>query len=176
MKPEGNNSFTLVLGGARSGKSAYALKLAEELEGPRTYLATAEALDAEMSERIRKHRAERGAEWRTVEEPEDVSGKISSMGPGGVVLLDCITLWLTNLIGNGMTDTDITRMVDGLARTCVETELNVVIVSNDVGSGVVPGNPLGRRFVDLSGLANQRLAGEAGAVYMVTAGIPVKIK
>jgi adenosylcobinamide kinase/adenosylcobinamide-phosphate guanylyltransferase len=167
MKGKGAKKFVLVLGGARSGKSAHAQKLAESIPGP---------LDAEMAERIEKHRAGRGKDWRSIEEPGDVAGRIRSLDPGGVVLLDCVTLWLSNLLGAGLSDEEVSVRVDELAGACTGADSSIVMVSNDVGSGVVPENRLARRFVDVSGLANQRLAEAATEVYYVTAGIPKRIK
>lgn len=169
-----DNRFVLVLGGARSGKSAYAEALVRAMPGPRTYLATAEALDAGMRERIERHRQRRGVEWSTIEEPVDVAARIEGLGLQGVVLLDCVTLWLTNLMG--LSDAELLERVEGLIRVIGRAGVSVVAVSNDVGGGVVPDNAVARRFVDLSGLANQALAAAADEVWHVTAGIPTKIK
>lgn len=164
-----------IIGGARSGKSAFALKLADGMEGTKTYIATAQAYDAEMQERIRNHKDERGQEWHTFEEPLEVAATIKKT-ESGVALLDCVTLWLTNLMGAELKDSEIISKAAGLASVCRQSEANIVIVSNEVGQGIVPDNPLARRFRDLSGKVNQILAECADEVYFVAAGIPIKMK
>lgn len=167
---------TLVLGGTRSGKSDFALSSAQALDGPRVYLATAEALDSEMSARIERHRAARGPEWRTVEEPTDIEGALGKLADAGVVLIDCITLWISNLMGAGLDDEAVSAEVAGLSALCRLHAASVIMVSNEVGLGVVPENPSGRRFRDLAGLANQALARDADEVFFVASGIPVRLK
>lgn len=164
-----------IIGGARSGKSAFALKLADGMEGTKTYIATAQAYDAEMQERIRNHKDERGQEWHTFEEPLEVSATIKNAG-SGVALVDCVTLWLTNLMGAELKDSEIISKAAGLASVCRQSEANIVIVSNEVGQGIVPDNPMARRFRDLSGKVNQLLAQGADEVYFVAAGIALKMK
>jgi len=171
----------LILGGARSGKSSYALKLAESMTGERLYLATAEALDKEMAERIKKHKKERGNNWTTIEEPIKVADVIKKSTGYDVILLDCITIWLSNLITNyGLRitnlDSQIAKHITSLVSMCKKTKANIIVVSNEVGLGIVPDNPLARQFRDISGYANQKIAEAADEVYFVTAGIPVKIK
>lgn len=164
-------AFVFVIGGARSGKSSFAVKLAERHGGRRTYIATAEALDHEMEERIRKHKDERGPFWETIEEPKDIVGNLDR---GGVVLIDCVTLWLSNLLGAGLDDgaviTEAKRLVKGFAGK------DVIAVSNELGLGIVPENKLARRFRDIAGKVNQILAEKADEVYFVAAGIPLKMK
>lgn len=174
----------LVLGGARSGKSRLASQLAGEL-GPVTYLATAtrSADDPEMAARIDRHRAERPADWATVEAPYDLEAALAALaGRGGSVLVDCVTLWVTNLmlgLGGGpeLDDPAVLAAVDRAARAGGSSGLaRVVWVSNEVGWGGVPANALARRFADLQGWANQRLAAACDAVYLCAAGLPLRLK
>jgi adenosylcobinamide kinase/adenosylcobinamide-phosphate guanylyltransferase len=170
--------LTLVIGGARSGKSGFALSLAEDasVRGPRVYLATASALDDEMRARIKRHREERSPLWTTVEEPTDPASVLGAYGPGGVVLIDCLTLWVTNLMEAGLGDGDIMERVDELARLSSEQGSAVIAVSNEVGCGIMPVNAMARRFGDLSGFMNQRMARAATRVYRLTAGLAVRLK
>lgn len=171
-----DKKLVLVIGGARSGKSSFALSLADLAPGPRLYLATATALDGEMEERIRNHKKERGDGWDTMEEPRDVAGKMKGASGYGVILLDCLTLWLTNMIMAGMDDAAVKGEVEGLALACKKTAAGVIAVSNEVGLGIVPDNPLARRFRDLSGLANRIMAKAADEVFFIAAGLPLKMK
>ena len=167
--------LTLVLGGARSGKSRYAerLVLASDLEP--VYLATAQPLDDELARRIAEHRSRRGAAWRTVEEPLDLPGALArhAAAPGRAVLVDCLTLWLTNLMVAGRDVADETgrllRGLDGLPAP-------VVLVSNEVGQGVVPANAMARAFVDSAGRLHRDLAARADAVTLLVAGLPLHLK
>jgi adenosyl cobinamide kinase/adenosyl cobinamide phosphate guanylyltransferase len=164
--------LTLVLGGARSGKSRYAESLITALPPPWTYVATAEAGDAEMAERIAMHRARRGPNWHTIEAPHDlpVALRTSQSRP---VLVDCVTLWLSNLL---LADNNIEAETALLEQAVGASTAPVVLVANEVGSGIVPEHPLGRRFRDLQGLLNQRIAARADRVVLVVAGIPLAIK
>lgn len=164
----------LVLGGARSGKSSYAEALASAAEGPRTYIATAEAGDSEMAERIAAHRKRRGRSWTTLEEPLDLPAALAKVAkPDGFVLVDCLTLWLSNLLLAGQDcETAVDRLVDILGNCSG----HVVIVSNEVGVGIVPDNALARRFRDVAGVANQRVAAACDEVVLVTAGLPQTLK
>ncbi len=165
---------TLVLGGARSGKSRYAETLVECQPGRCVYLATAAAGDAEMAERIRRHRARRGPRWRTEEVPLDLAGALGrAAGPGCAVLVDCLTLWLSNRIAAGR---DIDRETAALADALPALPGPVVLVSNEVGQGIVPDNPLARRFRDHSGLLHQAVAAVVPAVIFMVAGMPVAVK
>ena len=163
--------ITLVFGGARSGKSAYA----ERLIGERgLYLATAEAGDEEMAERVRAHRERRGAGWETIEEPLDLAGALerhASADPP--VLVDCLTLWLSNLMAAGRDiEAETRRLIERLgAMPCP-----LVLVSNEVGLGLVPTTPLGRAFRDHAGRLNQRVAAAADRVIFVAAGLPLTLK
>jgi adenosylcobinamide kinase / adenosylcobinamide-phosphate guanylyltransferase len=168
-----SGKLTLVLGGARSGKSCYAESLVVALPGPWTYIATAEARDAEMAERIAAHRARRGAEWTTIEAASDLAAAVSAARPATPVLIDCLTLWLSNRMLAGIdAEREIGELEDALAHRGGET----VLVSNEVGFGIVPDNALGRRFRDLQGLANQRLAARAERVVLMIAGLPLNVK
>lgn len=163
----------LVLGGARSGKSRHAQRLAEAMAPNRLFLATAQAWDDEMRERIAQHRADRDASWQTVEVPLDLPEAITAHGGGGAVLLvDCLTLWVTNLL---LADADMDSAGDALLRAIAERPAGIVLVSNEVGFGIVPDNALARRFRDAAGRLNQRLAAACDATDLVVAGIPLRI-
>jgi len=166
------SKLTFVLGGARSGKSRYAEGLIAALPPPWGYIATAEAGDAEMAERIAAHRAWRSAQWRTVEAPHDLAAALKTC-ESRPVLVDCLTLWLSNLMLAGADiDAEIARLETALGAA---TAL-VVLVANEVGSGLVPDHPLGRRFRDLQGILNQRIAARADRVVLVVAGLPLFLK
>ena len=168
----GSARLTLVLGGARSGKSRYAESLVTALPAPWIYVATAEARDAEMTERIAAHQARRGAGWRTLETPRDVVGALTAHGTTPL-LVDCLTLWLANaLLASADADAEIERLEAALEQASAP----LVLVANEVGFGIVPDNPLGRRFRDLQGLLNQRIAARADRVVLVVAGLPLTIK
>jgi adenosylcobinamide kinase / adenosylcobinamide-phosphate guanylyltransferase len=164
--------LTLVLGGARSGKSRYAEGLIGEMTPPWTYLATAEACDSEMAERIAVHQARRGSEWRTIEAPHDLAGALAS-APAGPVLIDCLTLWLSNRM---LADADIGGEIGELEQALARRSSAVVIVANEVGSGIVPDNAIARRFRDLQGSLNQRIAAGADRVVLMVAGLPLPVK
>lgn len=165
-----------VMGGARSGKSAFALKLAESIGGKRIYVATAEALDGEMEERIGRHRKERGASWETVEEPLDIAGKLSGASTGSVVLIDCLTLWVNNLVSSGLDDGRVVEEALRLSEAIKGARSSVIAVSNELGLGIVPENSLARRFRDLSGIVNREVAQACEEVYFVAAGISLRMK
>lgn len=164
---------TLVLGGARSGKSAYAERLVEGSGAP-LYVATATAGDAEMAERIAHHRARRGPAWTTVEEPLDLAGVLRrEAAPERAILVDCLTLWLSNLMQAGR---PVERESDALCAALPALPGRVVLVSNEVGMGLVPDTPLGRRFRDAQGRLNQAVAAAVPAVIFVAAGLPLRLK
>jgi adenosylcobinamide kinase/adenosylcobinamide-phosphate guanylyltransferase len=166
--------LTLVLGGARSGKSRYAETLIEEAAPEALYLATAEALDDEMSERIRHHRARRGARWTTREAPLDLAAAlIEGAQPGRPVLVDCLTLWLSNLL---MAGRDVEAAIAELLETLPRLAGPAVLVANEVGLGIVPDNALARAFRDHAGRLNQRVAAAAQRVVFVAAGLPLVLK
>lgn len=164
----------MVLGGARSGKSRRAQALAEECAGERVFVATAQAFDREMAERIALHQRDRDAGWRTVEAPTDLAGAIGrEAGEGRVLLVDCLTLWVSNLL---LADADIDAAGDALVNGLAETAGDIVLVSNEVGYGIVPDNALARRFRDAAGRLNQRVAAVCDVVELVVAGLPLRIK
>ena len=164
----------LVLGGTRSGKSRYAQALAEGCAAERLYLATAAAGDAEMAARIVRHRADRGAGWRTLEEPLELAAALRAEARDDrVVLVDCVTIWLSNVMLAGH---DPAGPIAELAATVTALRGPAVLVSNEVGSGVVPPSALGRAFRDWQGRANQELARACGAVVLVAAGLPSLLK
>ena len=165
---------TLVLGGARSGKSRHAEAMVESQPGPCVYLATAQAGDREMAARIAAHRARRGGRWSTVEEPLDVVAALSgACGPDRAVLVDCLTLWLSNLLG---AERPVAAECGRLLTALPELAGPVVFVSNEVGQGVVPDNALARAFVDHAGRLHQDLAAAAQRVVFMTAGLPRHLK
>lgn len=165
---------TFVIGGARSGKSSFALKEALKIKGLKAYIATAQALDDEMKERVQKHKLERGSEWDTFEEPLNIISLLKEIHEKyDVVLIDCLTLWLSNLM---LSSKDVTGEIKALADLLPTVHCRVFTVSNEVGMGIVPDNALARQFRDLAGTLNQKIADIADEVYLVTAGIPVKIK
>ncbi|MFN3478822.1 MAG: bifunctional adenosylcobinamide kinase/adenosylcobinamide-phosphate guanylyltransferase [Thermodesulfovibrionales bacterium] len=189
------NRVIFITGGARSGKSSFALKMATELPGKKVYIATAEPLDEEMRERIKRHKEERGEEWLTIEEPLKIAGLLRELkGRYDVLLLDCLTLWLSNMMlakevqGSMFNVQDrkgiseeieefITTLKDFIAPSVLNAQSSaLVVVSNEVGMGIVPEKEVARRFRDLAGLLNQKVAEIADEVYLVISGIPLKIK
>ena len=165
--------LSLVLGGARSGKSAFAERLVLSAARTPVYVATAEAWDDEMRARIASHRTARGAAWRTVEAPRDVAGVLAAAAADEAVLVDCATLWLTNHL---LAEADLDRQTEVLLDAVATCAAPVVIVSNEVGWSIVPENALARAFRDAQGRLNQRLATEAGLVVAVMAGLPLVLK
>lgn len=163
-----------MLGGARSGKSRRAQVLAEECAGERVFVATAQAFDREMAERIALHQRDRDESWRTVEAPIDLAGAIAREArEGRVLLVDCLTLWVSNLL---LADADIEAAGDALVNGLADTAGDIVLVSNEVGYGIVPDNALARRFRDAAGRLNQRVAAACDVVELVVAGLPLRIK
>lgn len=164
----------LVLGGARSGKSRTALQLTEASSEKKVFIATAQAYDDEMRERITRHQLERDTSWQTREAPLDLAEAIrTNAGPGRTVLVDCLTLWLSNLM---LAERDAERETDILVETVKAAAGPLVLVSNEVGQGIVPATPLGRRFRDEQGRLNQRIAEACEAVVFVAAGCPILLK
>lgn len=169
-----DRKITFITGGARSGKSTLALSLASNIAGRKAYIATCEPLDEEMRERIERHRAERSEDWETFEEPVDISALIRDIsGKYEAVLIDCLTLWLSNVIGRGL---DAGEMSQELTQSLDGASCNVIVVSNEVGMGIVPEGELSRRFRDMAGRLNQIVAAVADEVYLSVSGIPIKIK
>ena len=164
-------ALTLIGGGSRSGKSAKALELALECDGPRLFVATAEARDAEMRARIARHRADRGPAFETIEEPIDVAPIFAR--PAVAIVVDCLTLWLSNVLLAGCdVDREATRLLDA----AVASQADIFVVTNEVGCGIVPDNALARDFRDAQGRLNQQAAARAGAVYLMAFGLAVKLK
>jgi adenosylcobinamide kinase/adenosylcobinamide-phosphate guanylyltransferase len=165
--------LTLVLGGARSGKSRHAEALIEALPAPWSYIATAEAHDDEMAARIALHRARRPSGWQTVDTPLDLAGAIAAQPAGRPILVDCLTLWLTNLI---LAERDTGAAREALIGACERTSGPLVLVGNEVGLGIVPENALARRFRDEAGRLHQALAARAGHVVFMVAGLAMQVK
>ena len=165
--------LVLVLGGARSGKSRHAEALVERHPPPWRYIATAQALDAEMTARIAEHRARRPAGWLTTDAPLDLAGALAATPDGQPVLIDCLTLWLTNLLLSGA---DPEPEASRLAAALAAPRGPWFAVANEVGLGIVPDNPLARRFRDAAGRLNQTVAAAADEVLLVAAGLPLRLK
>lgn len=169
--------FTLVLGGARSGKSAFAQGAAEALAaetgGRPVMIATAQAFDSEMAERIARHQKDRGPAWTTLEAPLDIASALEGLGADDVVVVDCLTLWLSNLM---LTEQDVATAAAGLVGVVGRFEGTLWLVSNEVGFGIVPDNALARRFRDAAGRLHQGLAQAADAVTLVVAGLTLRLK
>jgi adenosylcobinamide kinase/adenosylcobinamide-phosphate guanylyltransferase len=167
----------LITGGCRSGKSRFALDYANQYFSKKLYLATCEALDEEMAQRIEHHQKMRSPEWQTIEEPIEIVNKIRRYGDEvDVILLDCITLWLSNLLMRRKNDSEIMEEVSRLIDTMEEKRTSSILVSNEVGLGIVPVDPLSRRFRDLSGMANQKIAEVVNTVILMVSGIPIFLK
>lgn len=169
----GRGRLTLVLGGARSGKSRYAQILAMAAPPPWVYVATAQALDDEMRERIEKHKADRGDGWTTIEEPIELSRALAQAPASAPVVVDCITLWLSNLMLGAH---DINAAVARFIKSLDGRRAPTIVVSCEVGSGLVPETPLGRAFRDQAGVVNQRLAVIAHTVLFMVAGLATPLK
>jgi adenosylcobinamide kinase/adenosylcobinamide-phosphate guanylyltransferase len=166
-------AIILITGGARSGKSTRAEARAREFPGRPVYIATAEALDVEMSERIARHRARRGSEWLERETPIELAAALDETDGGGARLVDCLTLWLSNLMH---AERDIEQETARLAQALIRQQSPVVLVTNEVGLGIVPDNALARRFRDAAGILNQNIARTADEVEFVVAGLPMRVK
>jgi len=165
--------LTLVVGGARSGKSAHAERLARGSGLRLRYIATATVWDDEMADRIARHQQDRGEGWETTEAPVDLAPALAAAGPDSVTLIDCATLWLTNVMLGGH---DLAQATQGLLAALAACSGPVIVVSNEVGWGIVPENALARAFRDEQGRLNQRLAAQAGLVVTVIAGLPLALK
>lgn len=165
--------LTLVLGGAASGKSLFAENLVLQSGGDPIYVATAQSFDDEMAKKIARHRDMRGPGWTTIEEPLNIPSALAMVKPGQPVLIDCATLWLTNVI---LGEHDVDAQSDDLVAAVSACVAPVVIVSNEVGQGVVPDNALSRKFRNAQGRLNQRLGAKADLVVAVMAGLPLVLK
>jgi len=169
-------AVTLITGGCRSGKSRRALEIAAPFSN-RLFIATAEACDEEMAARIATHRAERGADFRTIEAPLDPAAALMGVtDPGGVAVIDCLTTWIANLMHHGRLTNDSCQEIEDLLRALRHPPCHVVIVSNEVGLGLVPETALGRSFRDRAGWLNQSVASLAQRVILMVAGLPVIVK
>ncbi|TNE38392.1 MAG: bifunctional adenosylcobinamide kinase/adenosylcobinamide-phosphate guanylyltransferase [Sphingomonadales bacterium] len=167
-------SSLLVMGGARSGKSRYAQARAEASGLRPFFIATAQAFDEEMHHRIARHRADRGGQWATIEAPLALSDAIAAHdAPGHVLLVDCLTLWVSNLM---LAERDIAAALDELTTSIARTEAMLILVGNEVGCGIVPDNALARRFRDEAGLVNQRIAACVDEVQLLCAGLNLRFK
>lgn len=163
-----------VIGGARSGKSRYAQSRVEALPGSLAFIATAEPGDAEMAERIARHRADRGPRWTACDVPLDLPEEIArAQGSAGAILVDCLTLWLSNLM---LHDADVAAATSKLCDAIRESRVPLALVANEVGGGIVPMNELARRYRDHAGWLSQRVAEVADEVVLVTAGLPLTLK
>ncbi len=166
--------LTFITGGARSGKSARAQTLAEDHAGELVYLATAQAFDEEMTDRIARHRADRGPRWRTVECPVDLPEAVArEAAPDRILLVDCLTLWTSNLL---LGEHDFAAASQRLIATLTQARSPVILVSNEVGMGIVPDNPLARQFRDMAGRLNQDVAAIAHRAELVVSGLVVQLK
>lgn len=169
--------FIFILGGVRSGKSDFATKLAKKMGGKVAFVATGVWLDKEMQERIKWHKSLRPAHWKVIEEAIDLESTLVNIkNKFDVVIVDCLGGFVSNLLLEGIKDNKIRDRLAQLVKVLLQRKVNLILVSNEVGSGIVPDNPLARRFRDLVGLANQMMAKAADEVYLLQAGIPIKIK
>jgi len=167
----------LVIGGCRSGKSSHALYLAEQIPGKKIFIATCMPQDKEMEQRVLRHRQQRSSAWKTLEVPIFIPEAIQKNGTKGhVILVDCLTLWINNLILNDDKPENIDNHIQKLTLSIEKVECPVILVSNEVGTGIVPENKLARLFRDITGFANQKVAACVNRVIWMMAGIPVKIK
>lgn len=175
-----NTKLIFVTGGARSGKSAFALSLANSKGKRKCYMATAQALDSEMEERISRHKAERGPDWVCIEEPLRVANRMEEIkGKYDVILFDCLTLWMSNLMHEeslGTRHAVPLQEFNDFVSACKASSSTVIVISNEVGLGIVPDNQLAREFRDLAGTANQLFAKAADEAYFVVSGIPMRLK
>jgi adenosylcobinamide kinase/adenosylcobinamide-phosphate guanylyltransferase len=172
-----NKKIIFITGGARSGKSRFAEELARQFLKPKAYLATAQALDVEMAERIRRHRENRPGDWQTLEEPIKVAGCVEKEGARfNLILLDCLTLWVSNLMMAGWAEAKILEEGSRLLDACRQAQSSLILVGNEVGMGIVPENAQARLFRDLSGFIQQKVAREADEVYFMVSGIAQRIK
>jgi adenosylcobinamide kinase / adenosylcobinamide-phosphate guanylyltransferase len=173
----------LVTGGSRSGKSTYAQKLAESLPGKRAFVATCPVIDDEMQERVRKHQqAREGGHWQTIEEPLELA-RVMETSPGpDILLVDCLTLWINNLLYQAeqgrtlITETDLQKRCEEILHACRLRKGTVIFVTNEIGMGIIPDNALCRQYRDLAGRCNQAMAAGADTVTLVCCGIPLHLK
>ena len=169
---------TFILGGARSGKSGFSQRLGESVTGKRLFIATAQPLDDEMRKRIEDHRVARGQNWETIEEPVKIPKVIGENGKEyGLILVDCVTIWISNLLERFNGDEEkVLEEVRRLEESIKESDARCIIVSNEVGMGIVPDNKVARRFRDLLGVVNQRMAELSDRVILMVSGVPMVLK
>lgn len=170
--------LSLITGGARSGKSSHAIALATAVVGTRIFfIATGEPLDQEMASRIAHHKASRPPQILTIEESREVASAIASLeGKADVAIMDCLTLWISNLMSAGASDESILAQADRLADVLTKASFTAIVVTDEVGAGIVPDNPVARRFRDLLGWTNQKIAAVADDVTLMVAGYPLRVK
>ena len=169
--------IVLVLGGIRSGKSRFALKLGEGMGERRVFIATGQALDPEMRRRIRKHQSSRSKSWTTYEEPISLPTVLEKVnGQCDVILVDCLSLWLSNLLHLEIKEKELSTHLKELLRSLTSLTTPAILISNEVGLGVIPANPLARKFCDLAGMLHQKIAHMADQVYFITSGISKQLK
>ncbi len=167
---------TLILGGARSGKSSFALRLAKKYKKV-AFVATCEGLDKEMRERIKKHKVSRPKDWTTFEKNKDIASALDNMkNDFDCIIIDCLTLWVSNLLLSKNKEEKIVQQAIAILARLKKKKARTIIVSNEVGLGLVPANSLGRKFRDIAGRVNQLAAGEADEVFFTVSGIPTKVK
>lgn len=167
----------LILGGARSGKSSFAVELAKKLSNRVVFIATAISLDEEMKNRIKTHKASRSRHWKLIEEGKNVASVLAKLkGKYEVVLIDCLGLLISNFLADNLKDKEIVIKIKKLISAILKLKFTIILVSNEVGSGIVPDNLLARRFRDLLGLANQMIAKKASQVILMLSGTPITIK
>jgi adenosylcobinamide kinase/adenosylcobinamide-phosphate guanylyltransferase len=174
-----SKELVLILGGARSGKSSFAQRLAKKVGGDVLFLATAQAGDDEMAERIARHKASRPATWRTVEEPMELASVLQAKAASAdVIIVDCLTLWLSNLLlrEGGASEMEVLGQVDTLLGVYEKGAASYIVVSGEVGLGLVPPYPLGRTYRDIMGWMNQKITKKADKVFLMIAGIPLELK
>jgi adenosylcobinamide kinase / adenosylcobinamide-phosphate guanylyltransferase len=180
MKSKSEKKIIFIIGGARSGKSTYAQQLASEMSEKVLFIATGEARDSEMKKRIANHRRQRPKSWQTLECPSEIAAGIGTVKGRDLILIDCITLLVSNLMGSARNlvaaEKKTVQELEALIELIEKSEYDFVIVSNEVGLGIVPENVMARQYRDLLGKANQMLAAAATEVYFMAAGIPLKLK
>jgi adenosylcobinamide kinase/adenosylcobinamide-phosphate guanylyltransferase len=169
--------FIFIIGGARSGKSGFAVRIAKKIGKKVLFIATCVPRDEEMKARVRLHKRSRPAGWKVIEENKEIPARLADeKDKFEAVIIDCLGLYISNLLLRGMTQKKIEERIESMARALSNRKATAILVSNDVGSGIVPDNPMARRFRDLAGVANQMIARYADTVYFMQAGIPIKIK
>jgi len=169
-------ALTMLVGGARSGKSRVAVELAEGASGPVVFVASAVPADDDMRARVARHKRERPAEWSTIEEPIELGRVIEEQPPDATVIVDCLTLWLSNLMLEDVEEEEIVASADALGRIAAARSAPVIVISNEVGSGIHPPTELGRRFRDLLGRVNATCARHAQETYLLVAGRVVRLQ